>query len=321
MSDPQEPIKLLATPTRGSDVGTWDTPVNADFTAIGAMLGGFTTVSLTNAPVTLTAPSGTPTPGGGPTQSQNSLIIFSGTLSGNCTVTIPLPGAYNILNNCVVGAFYVQLSCGAGNKIGVPPGQMITVFANGTDMQFISLPPPGSYWDYAGSTVPAWIGACTVAPWKPCDGSILNIADWPQLYAIIGSAYGGNGLTTFAVPDLRNRVRVPIDTNQGGFTNRVTASGSGISGQSLGAAGGDQLMQQHTHAAAVTDPGHLHQITGQTPATGAPGLPTLAATGTPFTRQTDPATTGITVSNANTGSGASQNMQPSLISGLAFIKT
>ena len=320
MPDPQEPIKLLATPTRGSDVGTWDTPINGDITAIGAMLGGFTTVSLTNAPVTLTAPSGAPTPGGGPTQIQNSLIIFTGTLSANCAVTFPLPGQYNILNNCVVGSFYVQLSGGAGNKIGVPPGQAISVFSNGTNMQFISLPPPGSYWDYAGAGVPAWIGACTVAPWKLCDGSILNIADWPNLYAEIGSAYGGNGLTTFGLPDLRNRSRFMLDTNQGGLSNRITTAVSNINGQAIGAAGGNQAMQQHTHAATVTDPGHFHNVT----AGGGAGPTVLAPiSGGPIgaSYNTNSAATGISVSNANAGAGASQNMPPAMIAGLTFIKT
>lgn len=40
--------------------------------------------------------------------------------------------------------------------------------------------------------------------WMPCDGSLLSIKDNTALFAIIGTLYGGNGTTSFAVPDLRS---------------------------------------------------------------------------------------------------------------------
>jgi microcystin-dependent protein len=44
--------------------------------------------------------------------------------------------------------------------------------------------------------------------WAFCDGQILNIADHDALYTLIGTAYGGDGITTFALPDLRSRVPI-----------------------------------------------------------------------------------------------------------------
>jgi microcystin-dependent protein len=41
--------------------------------------------------------------------------------------------------------------------------------------------------------------------WKICDGSLLSIAQYQTLYALIGTTYGGNGTTNFAVPDTRGR--------------------------------------------------------------------------------------------------------------------
>ena len=41
--------------------------------------------------------------------------------------------------------------------------------------------------------------------WALCEGQIMNIDDYPELYAVIGSIYGGNG-ENFALPDLRGRV-------------------------------------------------------------------------------------------------------------------
>jgi len=48
--------------------------------------------------------------------------------------------------------------------------------------------------------------------WAQCDGAILSINQYPTLYAVIGVQYGGNGTTTFALPDMRGRVPVQRGT-------------------------------------------------------------------------------------------------------------
>ena len=90
MSDPTTSNVLLAVPTHGSDVNTWDVPVNANSTAADGFFGGVVTVSLSNSPVTLSAPSGVVAPTAGPFQSQNRILKFTGTLTGNVQVTLPL---------------------------------------------------------------------------------------------------------------------------------------------------------------------------------------------------------------------------------------
>jgi microcystin-dependent protein len=49
-----------------------------------------------------------------------------------------------------------------------------------------------------------------------CDGSILSIANNTALFSLLGTTYGGNGTTTFALPDLRGRVAVGVGTLPGG---------------------------------------------------------------------------------------------------------
>lgn len=49
--------------------------------------------------------------------------------------------------------------------------------------------------------------------WMFCDGQVLRIEDNGALFSILGTQYGGNGLTTFALPDLRGRV--PVHTGPG----------------------------------------------------------------------------------------------------------
>lgn len=50
--------------------------------------------------------------------------------------------------------------------------------------------------------------SCNFAPkgWALCDGALLPINSNQALFAILGTTYGGNGTTTFALPDLRGRV-------------------------------------------------------------------------------------------------------------------
>ncbi|RNB79530.1 phage tail protein [Brevibacillus fluminis] len=77
--------------------------------------------------------------------------------------------------------------------------------------------------------------------WALCNGQLLSINQNQALFSLLGTTYGGNGMTTFALPDLRGRV--PMHW------------GSGSAGQIiLGEAGGEvahtlttQEMPVHTH--------------------------------------------------------------------------
>jgi len=82
--------------------------------------------------------------------------------------------------------------------------------------------------------------AGTFAPlgWADCSGQLLAISQNTALYSLIGTTYGGDGLTTFALPNLRSRI--PI----------------GMQGGNLGSAAGSesvtlttQTLPAHTHAA------------------------------------------------------------------------
>jgi len=81
--------------------------------------------------------------------------------------------------------------------------------------------------------------------WALCDGSILQINDYPDLYSVIGNIYGGDGITTFALPDLRGRV--PVGQGQGvGLTNKTL---------------GQQYGQETVTLTSSNLPAHNHQIT------------------------------------------------------------
>jgi microcystin-dependent protein len=83
--------------------------------------------------------------------------------------------------------------------------------------------------------------------WQACDGSLLPISEYDALFALVGTTYGGDGQTTFAVPDLRGRL--PI--HQG--------TGPGLSTYVLGQQAGTETvtvlqtqMPAHTHILVAT---------------------------------------------------------------------
>lgn len=308
---PETVSKGLEVPSTGSLPGTWgDDAVNPNMVAIDGILGGFAAVALTNANVSLTVPSGyVATPGAGPTQSQNAMITFTGTLTGNCTITFPLPGYYIVENLCVVGAFYVRLgSSSPGNYVCAPPGEAVHVFNDGTNMRYVNLGRVGQYLDLGASAVPAWISNCTVPPYLLCDGSTFNASTYPNLNALLG----GNTL-----PDARGRSRFSLD----GGTSRITNAVSGVDGATLLAAGGSQAMQQHTHTFTGTAlPAHSHSYTmpqSNNPVTLGGGQPN-GGTVSSYTSAVSAGTPAGT--NSTEGAGSSQNMPPAYIGGITLIR-
>jgi len=93
--------------------------------------------------------------------------------------------------------------------------------------------------------------------WMACDGSLKPISTYQTLYALLGTTYGGDGVTTFAVPDLRGQV--PLHQGTGlGLTTRVLGEVGGNENVTLLSA----QMPQHNHnfmattnAATATSPG------------------------------------------------------------------
>ena len=58
------------------------------------------------------------------------------------------------------------------------------------------------------AVVKLFAGTFTPRGWMECDGRILQISSNTALFSLLGTTYGGNGSTTFALPDLRGRVAV-----------------------------------------------------------------------------------------------------------------
>lgn len=94
-----------------------------------------------------------------------------------------------------------------------------------------------------------WTCARVPQDWHLCDGSLLKVSDYQALYSLIGTTYGGDGINTFGLPDLRGRV--PIGQGQGnGLTTRVLGQKGG--GESVAISIAQMPGHTHTVAAAAT---------------------------------------------------------------------
>lgn len=164
------------------------------------------------------------------------------------------------------------------------------------------------------------------AQWYVCAGQAFSRTTFVSLFNVIGTTWGsGDGTTTFNLPDFRGRAPFGVDNMGGTPANRVTAGGSGVAGNTLGATGGDQLLQQHTHS--VNDPTHTHTLTdaGHThfqqiaQGSGSDDAWNITGSGTPTSigYTTQSSQSGITIALAATGitiglngGGSQQNMPP-----------
>ena len=233
MTEPITPNIGLIVPNTGDLPGAWGTAaVNVNMSALDGMFGGFVQLSFSVATtVALSLPSsGSLTPGSGPVQSQNACIGLSGTLSGNAVIQIGMPGRYVFDNRCLGTANYVQLApaSGPGNVCGVPPGKKTTFFFDGTNVDFVDLPPQLGGIETinlninanTATRMPAWITACTVPPFLPVNGghfpggtTIFNSSLYPALFNLLG---------TTSLPQM-NPYNI-VDTNAGGVLCLIRAA-------------------------------------------------------------------------------------------------
>ncbi len=109
-----------------------------------------------------------------------------------------------------------------------------------------------------------WPLSQTPAGWALCHGQVLNIADHPVAGALLGDSFGGDGSTTFGVPNLRGRVALGADD-----THALASSG----GQNSTVLANDHLpASQISNSPGSVSPGaglnYLASTTGGPPAAG-----------------------------------------------------
>lgn len=114
----------------------------------------------------------------------------------------------------------------------------------------------------AGATSTAIVGEIKLVSfssppsgWLVCTGQVLNASTYPVLFGIIGNTYGGDGVSTFALPDMRNAV--PMQVGSAAYTPAVTLGGRGNT--SATPISGTANFTLDTSSL----PSHTHTATGQ----------------------------------------------------------
>ena len=91
---------------------------------------------------------------------------------------------------------------------------------------------------------------CNFAPagWMLCQGQLLPISEYETLFQLIGTTYGGDGQSTFALPDLRGRV--PLHMGQGnGLSSYIIGQAAGVESVTLTT----QQIPSHNHLAMAVN--------------------------------------------------------------------
>lgn len=133
--------------------------------------------------------------------------------------------------------------------------------------------------------------------WAQCDGQVLPISQHTALFSLLGTTYGGDGRTTFALPDLRGRVPIAADGDLGGVTGAEEVA---LSAETIPAHGHEMLLATSAPADRQSGGEHVFAMTGR-------------AAGDLYASGSSPADTEMApAAISSTGAEPHQNMQPYL---------
>ncbi|TLX75035.1 phage tail protein [Labilibacter sediminis] len=141
--------------------------------------------------------------------------------------------------------------------------------------------------------------------WAFCDGQLLAINQHSALFSLLGTMYGGDGRTTFGLPDLRGRVPMHAGTGPG-LSSRIQGAKSGTETNVLNA----NHLPSHNHGVQINNPVYNDEAntddpTGKYPAVSGENMYSDQTSGNGALPQ-------ITIQNAG-GSQPVNNMQPYLV--------
>lgn len=150
-----------------------------------------------------------------------------------------------------------------------------------------------------------FLGNFAPVGWHLCDGTLLPISGNEALFSLLGTAYGGNGTTTFGLPNLKGRLPIGYGQGAGLQVNRPFASTGGEESVTLSTA----QTPLHSHSFMVTtDPATGNSPSGNLLANPAPNV---------FYATTQKPNTPLQVLNADTvsnagGGQAHENRMPTM---------
>ncbi len=137
--------------------------------------------------------------------------------------------------------------------------------------------------------------------WALCNGQLLSVTQNTALYNLLGTTYGGDGVSTFALPDLRSRVPVHQGTGTG-LSAYVMGQLNGVESVALTS----NQMPQHNHTVGCS-------TAGGNAASPAGSVPAVESTGTSLNYNSAASSTmNAGMIGEAGGSAAHTNIQPCL---------
>lgn len=123
------------------------------------------------------------------------VVALTGTLTATHTILVPnIVKTWRFINN-TTGAFGVKIKTSSGTAVNIPQGRVTDITCDGSNVCYRSDKDEVGSYEIHASAVPNGSFECA--------GGTKLIADYPDLYAKLSTTYGGNGITTFGLPDLK----------------------------------------------------------------------------------------------------------------------
>jgi len=136
----------------------------------------------------------------------------------------------------------------AKRSVGANGTSLTADSTQSTGVSWVQIVPAGAIMPYAGTTAPSG--------WLLCYGQTIDVATYPALVSALGNTYGGDGVSTAVVPDLRGRVVAGKDDMGGTSAARL----NNVASTTLGTATGTQSHKLLT----AEMPAHQHGLSSHT---------------------------------------------------------
>lgn len=173
---------------------------------------------------------------------ENQIPTQTSQLQNNGDGTSPFLTSIPVASTTTLGGIKV------GNNLSIEADGTLNAVGGGTD----SLP-VGVSMEWYTNTPPT--------NWLLCDGSFVQISDYPELFEVLGTTFGGNGTTDFALPNRKGRMGIGYDSNDTDFARIGRVGGSKEHTLTVSElATHTHIQNAHTH----TQSAHTHTLNSHT---------------------------------------------------------
>jgi len=195
-----------------------------------------------------------------------AILEFSGTLTGDVTLTVPATSnQWTVINN-TTGAFVLNMQVAGGNSIEIAQGSTALV-ATPSGSSIVSLVssndgvPLGTVIEYPSLTPPN-------ENYMLATGAAISRTTYASYYALVGTTFGsGDGVTTFNIPDRQGRAAFMADNGSGRLNGWAVGHTAGAQNGNIQLATTNIPAHNHgvndpTHNHGYNDPSHNHSLNG-----------------------------------------------------------